>query len=60
MRERGLSDRVEIRVQDYRNLLGSFDGIVSVGMFEHVGRPQYPVFFRRVCELLAPDGAIRN
>ena len=56
IQERGLSDRVEIRVEDYRNMRGSFDGIVSVGMFEHVGRPQYPVFFRQVREMLAPDG----
>ncbi|WP_068803697.1 SAM-dependent methyltransferase [Immundisolibacter cernigliae] len=55
-RERGLQDRVEFRLQDYRDTTGAFDAIVSVGMFEHVGRPQYPLFFRRVRELLKPDG----
>ncbi|MDD3762922.1 MAG: cyclopropane-fatty-acyl-phospholipid synthase [Nevskiales bacterium] len=53
---RGLQDRVEFRLQDYRETTGEFDAIVSVGMFEHVGRPQYDLFFRRVRELLAPDG----
>jgi cyclopropane-fatty-acyl-phospholipid synthase len=59
-RERGLQDRVEFLLQDYREGFagdtGGFDAIVSVGMFEHVGRPQYALFFRRVKELLAPDG----
>jgi cyclopropane-fatty-acyl-phospholipid synthase len=55
-RERGLQDRVEFHLQDYRDTTGAFDAIVSVGMFEHVGRPQYPLFFRRVRELLKPDG----
>jgi cyclopropane-fatty-acyl-phospholipid synthase len=56
VRERGLSDRVEIRVEDYRKTHGTFDGIVSVGMFEHVGRPQYPVFFNQIKRMLAQDG----
>ncbi|MDE2149458.1 MAG: class I SAM-dependent methyltransferase [Gammaproteobacteria bacterium] len=56
--ERGLAGRVEFRVQDYRRVEGCFDAIVSVGMFEHVGRPQYPAFFRRVYELLADDGTV--
>ncbi|NGY04378.1 class I SAM-dependent methyltransferase [Solimonas terrae] len=52
----GLADRIAFRLEDYRNTEGAFDAVVSVGMFEHVGRPQYPTFFRRVHELLKPDG----
>ncbi|WP_299690404.1 cyclopropane-fatty-acyl-phospholipid synthase family protein [Hydrocarboniphaga sp.] len=54
--ERGLDSRVELRLEDYRLTEGRFDAVVSVGMFEHVGRPQYPKFFRRVRELLKADG----
>ena len=55
-RERGLSDRVRFLLQDYRTLPGSFDRIVSVGMFEHVGRSHYREFFRQLHALLADDG----
>jgi cyclopropane-fatty-acyl-phospholipid synthase len=54
----GLADRVRFRLQDYREVQGSFDNIVSVGMFEHVGLRQYPVFFRTARRLLAPDGVM--
>jgi Cyclopropane fatty acid synthase and related methyltransferases len=52
----GLEDRVEFRIQDYRAVDDSFDAIVSVGMFEHVGRPQYATFFERVQTMLKPGG----
>jgi cyclopropane-fatty-acyl-phospholipid synthase len=52
----GLSDRVCFRLQDYREVQETFDNIVSVGMFEHVGLRQYPAFFRAVRRLLEPDG----
>lgn len=52
----GLSDRVEIRLTDYRAVTGQFDRIVSVGMFEHVGLPHYREYFAKVHDLLAPDG----
>jgi cyclopropane-fatty-acyl-phospholipid synthase len=55
-RERGLSDRVRFLRQDYRTLEGSFDRIVSVGMFEHVGRSHYHEYFRQLYALLAEDG----
>ncbi len=55
-RRRGLADRVEFRLQDYRDVRGCFDAIVSVGMFEHVGRPQYQHFFEQLSDLLAADG----
>jgi cyclopropane-fatty-acyl-phospholipid synthase len=52
----GLADRVRFHLRDYREEEGQYDRIVSVGMFEHVGVVQYPTFFRRVNELLTPDG----
>src|SRR6266852_715190 len=52
----GLADRVRFHLRDYREETGQYDRIVSVGMFEHVGVNQYPVFFRKLDELLAPDG----
>ncbi len=42
--------------EDYREHQGAYDAIVSVGMFEHVGRPQYQTFFDQVARLLKPDG----
>lgn len=55
-RARGLADRVQFRLEDYRQTQGTFDAIVSVGMFEHVGRPQYRTFFTQLAKLLKPDG----
>jgi cyclopropane-fatty-acyl-phospholipid synthase len=54
--ERGLADRVEFHLQDYRTLEPSFDRIVSVGMFEHVGVGHYPEYFNHVERLLTVDG----
>jgi cyclopropane-fatty-acyl-phospholipid synthase len=56
----GLQDRIEIRLQDYRDVEGSFDRITSVGMFEHVGVQHLPAYFAQVCALLAPDGVAMN
>ncbi|MCW8893791.1 MAG: cyclopropane fatty acyl phospholipid synthase [Deltaproteobacteria bacterium] len=47
---------VEIRVQDYRKLEGSFDRVVSIGMFEHVGYKNYRTYFQKVADLLKDDG----
>ena len=52
----GLSDRVEFRLCDYRHVEGTFDRIVSVGMFEHVGLRHYEDYFTTVRNLLSPDG----
>ena len=52
----GLADRVRFELRDYREATGTYDRIVSVGMFEHVGVVHYPTFFRKVKELLADDG----
>ena len=52
----GLADRARFDLIDYRDVTGPFDRIVSVGMFEHVGRPNYQGYFDRVAELLTDDG----
>lgn len=56
----GLSDRIEIRLQDYRDITGTFDRITSVGMFEHVGLKNLPMYFSRINALLADDGLAMN
>src|SRR6185312_14358062 len=56
--EKGLSDRARFNLQDYRDVKGPFDRIVSVGMFEHVGVGHYPEFFRKTASLLADDGVM--
>jgi cyclopropane-fatty-acyl-phospholipid synthase len=52
----GLSKAVRFELCDYRDLDDSFDRIVSVGMFEHVGLPHYRTFFDTIARLLKPDG----
>jgi cyclopropane-fatty-acyl-phospholipid synthase len=54
--ERGHARDTAFRLVDYRDAEGSFDRIVSVGMFEHVGVGFYDTFFERCAELLANDG----
>lgn len=57
----GLGARVEIRVQDYRDLRGEqFDAISSVGMFEHVGKVRTAQYFDTLHGLLAPQGRLLN
>ncbi|TMJ04609.1 MAG: class I SAM-dependent methyltransferase [Alphaproteobacteria bacterium] len=56
--EKGLTGRVEFRLQDYRDVEDRFDRIVSVGMFEHVGVGFYDVFFRQCAKLLWGDGVM--
>lgn len=51
-----LSDRVRFALRDYRNETGSYDRIISVGMFEHVGVSYYDKFFDKLSKLLKPDG----
>jgi cyclopropane-fatty-acyl-phospholipid synthase len=57
-RAMGLADRVRFHLRDYRDETGTYDRIVSVGMFEHVGVLQYETFFDQVNRLLAPDGVM--
>ena len=56
--EKGLAGAIEFRLQDYRNMTDTFDRIVSVGMFEHVGLSYYDAFFRKCADLLANDGVM--
>ncbi|MCD6733836.1 MAG: cyclopropane-fatty-acyl-phospholipid synthase family protein [Burkholderiaceae bacterium] len=62
VREAGLEDRVEIRLQDYRDIPGdaSFDRISSIGMFEHVGLKNLRGYFDTVHRLLKPGGIALN
>ncbi|WP_113912295.1 SAM-dependent methyltransferase [Roseovarius dicentrarchi] len=52
----GLAGRARFELTDYRDLDGQFDRIVSVGMFEHVGTPQYRTYFSKIDDLLTPEG----
>jgi cyclopropane-fatty-acyl-phospholipid synthase len=52
----GLADRARFSLTDYRDLTRPYDRIVSVGMFEHVGRPNYQTYFDQVARLLKDDG----
>ncbi len=52
----GLENQVQFRLADYRDLSEKFDRIVSVGMFEHVGRKFYNTYFNSVSKLLNDDG----
>src|SRR3546814_4060144 len=54
----GVDDHVKFELIDYRDVRGHFDRIVSVGMFEHVGPPQYREFFRHCHNLLNEDGVM--
>jgi cyclopropane-fatty-acyl-phospholipid synthase len=56
----GLADRCEVRMEDYRDVVGKFDRITSVGMFEHVGLKHLRGYFTKVRELLADNGAALN
>ena len=60
--ERGLRGRVEMRLQDYRDLPEGepFDKIASIGMFEHVGRANLPRYFDKIRNLLVPGGLLLN
>lgn len=59
--EAGLTDRVEIRIQDYRDVNdGPFDAISSIGMSEHVGSEQMPRYTSRLRDLLRPGGRLLN
>jgi cyclopropane-fatty-acyl-phospholipid synthase len=61
VREAGLSDRVEIRVQDYRDVDdGPYDAIASIGMAEHVGRREFTAYAAHLRALLRPGGRLLN
>ncbi len=52
----GLANRVRFSLTDYRDVTAKYDRVVSVGMFEHVGRKNYQEFFDKVADLLTDDG----
>jgi cyclopropane fatty-acyl-phospholipid synthase-like methyltransferase len=54
--EKGLEDRITLLLQDYRDLEGNFDKLVSIEMIEAVGHEFHETYFRKCCELLKPDG----
>ncbi|MFB6812485.1 class I SAM-dependent methyltransferase [Streptomyces sp. NPDC056387] len=59
--EEGLADRVDIRIQDYRDVKdGPYDAISSIGMAEHVGAERYREYARTLHALLAPGGRLLN
>lgn len=61
-KQEGVADKVKFELIDYRDLAardsGGFDRIVSVGMFEHVGTPQFRTFFRSCANLMTDDGVM--
>jgi cyclopropane-fatty-acyl-phospholipid synthase len=62
IRAAGLQGRCEVRLQDYRDVSGEgvFDKIASIGMFEHVGLKNLPVYFGAIRRLLADGGVVLN
>jgi len=62
IRAAGLQESCEVRVQDYREVSGEgqFDKIASIGMFEHVGLKNLPVYFGSIQRLLADGGSVLN
>jgi cyclopropane-fatty-acyl-phospholipid synthase len=54
--KKGMGSQVRFDLRDYRDVQGTFDRIVSVGMFEHVGAAQYQIFFDALYNRLAKDG----
>jgi len=58
--QQGLSDRVEIRLEDYRDIQGRYSRISSIGMFEHVGLQNLPDYFRKIYKLLSDEGIALN
>jgi len=60
IRERGLEDRVTAEIKDYADLSGSFDKIASIGMYEHIGLANIPLYLSKVKSLLSPKGLFLN
>lgn len=56
LKEEGLSSRFRVELRDYREVTGSYDYVVSIGMFEHVGLASYPAFFEALERLLNKGG----
>ena len=56
VKELNLGNQVQFKLMDYREVKEKYDRIVSVGMFEHVGRKFYKTFFNKITEILKDDG----
>jgi cyclopropane-fatty-acyl-phospholipid synthase len=60
IRQAGLQDRCRVEFQDYREVSGTFDKLVSVGMFEQIGGEMLPLYFQKAYSLLRPGGIFLN
>ena len=60
VRRLGLDDRIQLELRDYRELRGTYDKIASIGMYEHVGLANMPLYFRTVRSLLRDRGVFLN
>ncbi|MEX2598882.1 MAG: cyclopropane-fatty-acyl-phospholipid synthase family protein [Dehalococcoidia bacterium] len=58
IKEAGLSDKIEVRLQDYREIEGQFDKIISIEMFEAVGSEFFETFFMKCSDVLKPNGKL--
>jgi cyclopropane-fatty-acyl-phospholipid synthase len=58
LREAGLADRVDVRLQDYREVAGRYDAVVSVEMVEAVGANHWPAYFSALDRLVEPGGRV--
>lgn len=56
IRRAGLEERVRVVMEDYRSMEGSFDKLASIEMIEAVGEKYLPLYFRKLADLLKPDG----
>ncbi|NJN91005.1 MAG: methyltransferase domain-containing protein [Leptolyngbyaceae cyanobacterium SL_5_14] len=56
IKQKGLSERLKILISDYREIQGQFDKLVSIGMFEHVGKTNFSTFMKKSADLLKPGG----
>ncbi|MBW2563250.1 MAG: class I SAM-dependent methyltransferase, partial [Deltaproteobacteria bacterium] len=56
IKELGLDSQIKVIYKDYRHLTGSFDKVVSIGMFEHVGKKFIPIFIKKISVLLKKEG----
>lgn len=56
MERAGLADRVDIRIQDYRDVEGQFDKVASIEMFEAVGERHWATYFSKIADVLKPGG----
>jgi len=56
IKELGLDSQIKVIYKDYRHLTGSFDKVVSIGMFEHVGKKFIPIFIKKISVLLKKGG----